>query len=177
MEGKKTGQLHCPIGTFPGISDVPTIQNNLCIGFPPFDTEIPDQYRVDIFLMEFNQYVTNNNLPSLVYMWLCDDHTSGLSTDFPTPAAQLADNDLALGLRKAYGAKGRLGPAILFCDLCALLRLFLLLHSTPETILSAGHSIVYSNSTTFFSLGLTFIFQVSLPVSLSNSVGLREICP
>ena len=97
MEGKKTGQLHCPIGTFPGISDVPTIQNNLCIGYPPFDTEIPDQYRVDIFLMEFNQYVTNNNLPSLVYLWLCDDHTSGLSTGFPTPAAQLADNDLAFG--------------------------------------------------------------------------------
>jgi hypothetical protein len=97
LEGKKQGQLHCPIGTFPGISDVPTIENNLCIGFPPFDTEIPDQYRVDIFLMEFNQYVTSNNLPPLVYLWLCDDHTSGLSVGFPTPAAQVADNDLALG--------------------------------------------------------------------------------
>jgi YVTN family beta-propeller protein len=97
LEGKKSGQLHCPIGTFPGVSDVPTIQNNLCIGYPPFDTEIPDQYRVDIFLMEFNQYVANNNLPSLVYLWLCDDHTSGLSGGFPTPAAQIADNDLALG--------------------------------------------------------------------------------
>ena len=97
MEGKKTGQLHCPLGTFPGISDVPTIQNNLCINYPPFDTEIPDQYRVDIFLMEFNQYVANANLPTVVYLWLCDDHTSGLSVGFPTPAAQVADNDLALG--------------------------------------------------------------------------------
>jgi YVTN family beta-propeller protein len=97
LEGKKTGKLHCPLGTFPGVSDVPIIQNNLCINYPPFDTEIPDQYRVDIFLMEFNQYVANANLPTLVYLWLCDDHTSGLSVGFPTPAAQVADNDLALG--------------------------------------------------------------------------------
>lgn len=47
--------------------------------------------------MEFNQYVANNNLPSLVYLWLCDDHTSGISVGFPTPAAQVADNDLAVG--------------------------------------------------------------------------------
>jgi Phosphoesterase family len=60
-------------------------------------TEIPDQYRVDVFLLEFNQYVANNNLPSLVYLWLCDDHTSGISVGFPTPAAQVADNDLAVG--------------------------------------------------------------------------------
>jgi YVTN family beta-propeller protein len=97
LEGKKTGQLHCPLGTFPGVSDVPIIQNNLDIDFPPFDTEIPDQYRVDVFLLEFNQYVANNNLPSLVYLWLCDDHTSGISVGFPTPAAQVADNDLAVG--------------------------------------------------------------------------------
>jgi hypothetical protein len=30
-------------------------------------------------------------------MWLPDDHTSGTSTGFSTPAAQIADNDLALG--------------------------------------------------------------------------------
>jgi hypothetical protein len=97
LEGKKKGQLHCPIGTFPAVSDVPTIQSNINIGFPPFDTEIPDQYRVDIFLLDFNQYVANNNLPALVYLWLCDDHTSGISVGFPTPAAQVADNDLAVG--------------------------------------------------------------------------------
>jgi YVTN family beta-propeller protein len=97
LEGKKKGQLHCPLGTFPGVSDVPIIQNDLDIDFPPFDTEIPDQYRVDVFLLEFNQYVANNNLPSLVYLWLCDDHTSGISVGFPTPAAQVADNDLAVG--------------------------------------------------------------------------------
>jgi uncharacterized protein (DUF779 family) len=28
---------------------------------------------------------------------ICCDHTSGISTGFPTPQAQIADNDLALG--------------------------------------------------------------------------------
>ena len=56
-------------------------------------------------------------------------------------------------------------------------RPFAVSHSTPETVLSAGHSIVYSSSTTFFSFGLRSIFQVSLPVSFSNSVGFGEIWP
>ena len=34
-------------------------------------------------------------------MTLCDDHTSGTSRGFPTPAAQVADNDLAVGLNPA----------------------------------------------------------------------------
>jgi len=71
-------------------SDVPTIQKNLCVDYPPFGTEIPDQYRVDIFLKEFNQYVANGSLPTLTYLWLCDDHTSGISAGFPTPVAQVA---------------------------------------------------------------------------------------
>jgi phospholipase C len=97
LEGKRQGTLHVPPGSFPAVSDVPTIQNNISVAYPPFDTEIPDQYRVDIFLAEFNKYVANGNLPTLTYIWLCDDHTSGISTGFPTPAAQIADNDLALG--------------------------------------------------------------------------------
>jgi YVTN family beta-propeller protein len=97
LEGKRHGQLHVPLGSFPAISDVPTIENNISVNYPPFDTEIPDQYRVDIFLSEFKKYVANGNLPTLTYIWLCDDHTSGISTGFPTPAAQIADNDLALG--------------------------------------------------------------------------------
>jgi hypothetical protein len=43
LEGKRQGQLHVPPGSFPAISDVPTIQNNISVAYPPFDTEIPDQ--------------------------------------------------------------------------------------------------------------------------------------
>jgi hypothetical protein len=36
-------------------------------------------------------------LPNLIVMTLCTDHTSGNSAGYPTPAAQVADNDLAVG--------------------------------------------------------------------------------
>ena len=39
----------------------------------------------------------NGNLPDFVSLTICCDHTSGLSQGYPTPRAQVADNDLALG--------------------------------------------------------------------------------
>ena len=97
LEGRKAGTLHVPLGRFQAVSDVPSVDRLLNRNFPPFDTEIPDQYRLDIFLRDFQVYVKQNNLPNLVVMTLCTDHTSGISVGFPTPAAQVADNDLAVG--------------------------------------------------------------------------------
>jgi YVTN family beta-propeller protein len=97
LEGKATGTLHVPLGAFQARSDVPSLDAHLNRDYPPFDTEIPDQYRVDIFLADFAQYVQNGNLPDLTLLTICCDHTSGISTGFPTPQAQIADNDLALG--------------------------------------------------------------------------------
>jgi YVTN family beta-propeller protein len=97
LEGKKTGSLHVQLGEFKAVSDVPSADKLLNRNFPPFDTEIPDQYRLDIFLRDFESYVNQNNLPNLVIMTLCADHTSGIRPGAPTPAAQVADNDLAVG--------------------------------------------------------------------------------
>src|SRR5918994_1267400 len=58
---------------------------------------IPDQYRVEVFLKEFRQYVRKKNLPDLVIMSLTNDHTEGTAPNYPTPRAMVADNDLALG--------------------------------------------------------------------------------
>jgi len=93
LEGKIQGTLHVPLGSAQASSDVPSWDQVLNRDFPGFDTNIPDQYRADIFLLEFQQYVANNNLPDLVIMTLPDDHTGGA----PLPTAQVADNDLALG--------------------------------------------------------------------------------
>jgi YVTN family beta-propeller protein len=97
LEGKKAGMLHVPIGRFQAAADVPSVEEHLNPDFPNFNTGIPDQYRLDIFLKDFESYVKNNNLPNLIVMTLCTDHTSGTSAGFPTPAAQVADNDLAAG--------------------------------------------------------------------------------
>jgi hypothetical protein len=97
MEGKASGDLHRPLGTFRCTADVPSLDALLNRDYPPFDTAIPDQYRADIFLREFSRYVKGNNLPNLILMTLGDDHTSGTSRNIPTPSAQVADNDLAAG--------------------------------------------------------------------------------
>ena len=65
--------------------------------FPPFDMDIPDQRRADIWLREFQQYVQRGTMPSLMIVRLPNDHTAGARAGSPTPQAYMADNDLALG--------------------------------------------------------------------------------
>ena len=58
---------------------------------------IPDQFRAAQFIAELKEFEKNGNLPNLILMCLPNDHTSGTKPKNPTPAAQVADNDLALG--------------------------------------------------------------------------------
>ena len=58
---------------------------------------IPDQFRAAQFIKELQEFERTGGLPSLAIMCLPDDHTSGTKAHAPTPAAQVADNDLALG--------------------------------------------------------------------------------
>jgi hypothetical protein len=39
----------------------------------------------------------NGGFPDLILLWLPNDHTSGTKPGWPTPAAHVADNDLAFG--------------------------------------------------------------------------------
>ena len=73
--------------------------------YPDFNTEYPDQLRVDEFMNEFGAYVRARDadegpeleMPTFVLLYLPDDHTGGTRPNFPRPAASIADNDLALG--------------------------------------------------------------------------------
>jgi YVTN family beta-propeller protein len=65
--------------------------------YPPFNMNIPDQTRVDVWLREFNQYIERGSLPALEIVRLPNDHTEGATEKKPTPRAFMADNDLALG--------------------------------------------------------------------------------
>ncbi len=46
---------------------------------------------------EFDGYVKDGNLPTVEFLRLPNDHTSGTKPGMPTPRAYVADNDLALG--------------------------------------------------------------------------------
>ena len=67
--------------------------------FPTYNMAIPDQFRADEFMREFNEKWSNNNLPSLITLQLPNDHGSKERPDagFPFQESYMADNDLALG--------------------------------------------------------------------------------
>lgn len=97
LSGQKQGDLHVPIGNYSATYDIPSLGPITHKTFPTFDTNIPDQYRYEIFKQQFEQHVKNNDLPALTTMWVMDDHTAGSATGSPTPQAMVADNDLAVG--------------------------------------------------------------------------------
>ena len=74
-------------------SSVPAVSNHLIKNFPQFDLGIPDQFRVDLWVQDFNRDLKAGRVPALSVLWVMDDHTGGP----PTPDAEQADNDLAVG--------------------------------------------------------------------------------
>ncbi len=78
-------------------SKLHTLQPYLCPTFVGFPSSIPDVYRAGEFLKEFREYEKTNSLPNFMIMLLPNDHTTGTREGYPTPRAQVADNDLALG--------------------------------------------------------------------------------
>jgi YVTN family beta-propeller protein len=74
-------------------SSLPAVSNHMVQNFPYFDLGIPDQFRVDLWVQDFNKDVAGGTVPALSMLWIMDDHTGGP----PTPDAEQADNDLAVG--------------------------------------------------------------------------------
>ena len=59
--------------------------------------DIPDVFRARQFIAELKEYEKTGTLPNLIIISLPNDHTSGTKAGVPSPAAQVADNDLAFG--------------------------------------------------------------------------------
>jgi YVTN family beta-propeller protein len=74
-------------------SSLPAVYKHLIPNFPQFDLGIPDQFRVDLWVQDFKKDVAAGTVPALSILWIMDDHTGGP----PTPDAEQADNDLAVG--------------------------------------------------------------------------------
>ncbi len=88
-----TGLIH--FSTYIGNAPVlPAYSSTYVSGF---NLGIPDQLRADGFINEFNAAQSNGTWSALNMLYLPNDHTIGVSPGYPTPRAELADNDLALG--------------------------------------------------------------------------------
>jgi YVTN family beta-propeller protein len=70
-------------------SPIPSLNDVSVHAFPKFDTAVPDVYRYQIWKQDFEA----NGPANLNMFWLSSDHTGGP----PNAAAQVADNDLAVG--------------------------------------------------------------------------------
>lgn len=79
-------------------SQVPGLDSALVRDFPAFTMAIPDVVRAEIFLSELGEWVARGEMPDLSIVQLPVNHTVATSPGWPTPAAMVADNDLALGM-------------------------------------------------------------------------------
>lgn len=75
----------------------PFLRTHTNPAFPSFDLEIPDQKRADIWLADLAGFSARGEMPRLQIIRLPNDHTSAGTAGAPSPRAQVADNDLALG--------------------------------------------------------------------------------
>ena len=78
-------------------SSIPSAARIMDPHFPPFNLDIPDQFRADYFIRDFHRLEAANQVPNLTILWLPNDHTAGTSKGLPLPINFQADNDLALG--------------------------------------------------------------------------------
>jgi DNA-binding beta-propeller fold protein YncE len=85
------------------VATKPELRGNFSPRFADFRIDYPDQLRADTFVAELGAWVQAraagqpDPMPQLLVLRLPNDHTAGVSPGFPTPAAAVADNDLALG--------------------------------------------------------------------------------
>jgi YVTN family beta-propeller protein len=84
---------------FHNITTLNTVTKILSQTYPSFDHRVPDVLKAATFIKELKETeaMKGDQLPNLMVMALPNDHTQGTKPGFPTPGAQVADNDMALG--------------------------------------------------------------------------------
>lgn len=76
---------------------IESLRPYLCTETVGWEMNIPDVFRAAQFIKELKRFEREGGFPNLSIICLPNDHTSGTKPGAPTPAAQVADNDLAFG--------------------------------------------------------------------------------
>jgi YVTN family beta-propeller protein len=77
--------------------NIPALKDHLCTYYTGFDLDVRDTARVSLWKRDFDSLLQAHALPKFNSVRLGNDHTQGLRLGKPTPFAQVADNDLAVG--------------------------------------------------------------------------------
>ncbi len=88
---------------------------HLAPNYPDYDLSIQDITREEIWERDFDSLLARDAVPRFNTVRLGNDHTSGARVGAPTPAAHVADNDLALGRFVEHLSKSRIwGESVVF---------------------------------------------------------------
>lgn len=99
------------IGSFDLEPGHASVKPHLAMDYPAWADEIPDQTRADIFIEHLRACERGEKeFANLHILSLPNDHTSGTKPGLPTPAAAVADNDLALGRIVEAVSRSRFWP-------------------------------------------------------------------
>ena len=82
---------------FGSTSAIESLRPYLCNDTIGWDLQVPDVARAQRFIAELKGFEQKGVMPNLTIICLPNDHTSGTGAGSPTPAAQVADNDMAMG--------------------------------------------------------------------------------
>ena len=77
--------------------NIESLRPHLVTNTVGWDLGVPDVFRAAQFTNDIKRFESGGGFPDLSIIWLPNDHTGGTSPGAPTPAAQVADNDLAFG--------------------------------------------------------------------------------
>jgi DNA-binding beta-propeller fold protein YncE len=88
------GRGEVQISSQPSIESIRTFTPTNYVGW---EMSVPDVWRARYITNQIAEWERQGTMPQLVLICLPNDHTSGTSRGCPTPAATVADNDLAFG--------------------------------------------------------------------------------
>jgi YVTN family beta-propeller protein len=85
--------------------NIPVLEGHYCRYYTSWDQKVMDTTRFRQWKRDFDSLLAINQLPRLNTLRFINDHTEGLRVGRPTPFAEVADNDLAVGLFVDYLSK------------------------------------------------------------------------
>ena len=85
-----------------GKPNLPVLKNHYCPYFATWDQSIKDTIRFREWKRDFDSLLAINAVPQMNTIRFINDHTMGLSKGRLSPLAQVADNDLAVGMFVDY---------------------------------------------------------------------------
>jgi hypothetical protein len=81
-----------------GTPNLPVLKNHYCPYFPTWNQTIKDTIRFRAWKRDFDSLMAINAVPQLNTIRFINEHTMGLAKNRLSPLAQVADNDLAVGM-------------------------------------------------------------------------------